>query len=231
MRRWPKQKWPKVTDSVQVEICGETLQLCADKAIYWPARKTLILTDPHFGKPASFRHAGIPLPLGTTRDDLDRLTRLVRFHEPQRIIILGDFFHHRTGQCAQTLYQIGQWREVHHGLVIHVVAGNHDRHSLPPPAEWHMGWHAKPLLEGPFLYCHEPCSNPDAYVLAGHIHPSITLSDGIGAPMRLPCFHFTKDHALLPAFGSFTGTATVRPQANEGVYAIVEDQVVTIARV
>jgi len=36
-----------------IEHCGQTLWLLADKAIYWPARRALLVADLHIGKAAS----------------------------------------------------------------------------------------------------------------------------------------------------------------------------------
>jgi hypothetical protein len=38
-------------------VAGEKLGLFAERAIYWPARSTLLVADPHFGKAATFRRS------------------------------------------------------------------------------------------------------------------------------------------------------------------------------
>ena len=34
----------------EIELCGERLWLLADRALYWPARKTLLLADVGLGR-------------------------------------------------------------------------------------------------------------------------------------------------------------------------------------
>jgi metallophosphoesterase superfamily enzyme len=46
--------------------------------------------------------------------------------------------------------------------------------------------------------------------------------------VRLPCFFFTRDYAILPAFGPFTGMADVEPQAGDRVYVVAGAQVVGV---
>jgi metallophosphoesterase superfamily enzyme len=42
---------------------------------------------------------------------------------------------------------------------------------------------------------------------------------------RLPCFLIGEHVALLPAFGSFTGTFTVKPNPRDRVYLVAEGEV------
>jgi hypothetical protein len=44
----------------------------------------------------------------------------------------------------------------------------------------------------------------------------------------LPCFYFGKRKGLLPAFGSFTGLAAIKPKEGERVYAVVSKSIVEI---
>ncbi len=62
---------------IEIDWGGERLVVLAERALYWPRRRTIIIADPHFGKAATFRQAGIPVPHGTTATDLDRLRRLL----------------------------------------------------------------------------------------------------------------------------------------------------------
>lgn len=217
-----------MSERILTEWAGEKLELLADRAVFWPRMHTLIIADPHFGKPSAFRSAGIPVPAGTTSNDLARLTAIIDMTNARRLVVLGDFFHHRSGQCDRTMGMLAEWRIAHAELDILVVMGNHDAHSHPPPASWQMRYEQRPVTEAPFMFCHEPCRETGLFVLSGHIHPSVTLRDPIGHSLRVPCFLFREDHALLPAFGGFTGTATVRPEAGDGVYGLVDGNVMQI---
>jgi uncharacterized protein len=44
----------------------------------------------------------------------------------------------------------------------------------------------------------------------------------------LPCFYFSKKHAILPAFSRFTGLAKIKPGMADNVFVIVEDDVIKI---
>lgn len=212
-----------------IDCAGEALTLLPERAVLWREAATLIIADPHFGKAAAFRAGGIPVPAGTTADDVARLERLVSTTAPGRLVILGDFFHARTGRAPETLGEIGSWRAAHAGLAIDLVAGNHDRHAGAPPPDWGFRVHDAPLRAGPFLFCHEPPERVSrgVYALAGHVHPVLSLEDRTGR-LRAPCFLFGRRTGLLPAFGSFTGGKSVRPAPGERVFVAGEGEVVAI---
>ena len=65
-------------------------------------------------------------------------------------------------------------------------------------------------------------------MLAGHIHPAISLAGPGRQRERLPCFLFGERIGLLPAFGDFTGGATVRPRPGDRVFGVAGDEVVPI---
>jgi DNA ligase-associated metallophosphoesterase len=214
-----------------IDWAGESLELLPERALLWPARATLVLADPHFGKTAAFRAGGIPVPPGTTTQDLARLDSLVRTRTPGRLVILGDFFHARAGRAEDILAQIAAWRERNPQLAIDLVAGNHDRRAGAPPAAWRIRVHEAPLADGPFLFCHEPPDRVPArrYALAGHVHPAFSMEDRTSR-LRAPCFLFGARRALLPAFGGFTGTRSVRPEPGERVYVVGEDEVAAVGQ-
>ncbi len=66
-------------------------------------------------------------------------------------------------------------------------------------------------------------------MLAGHLHPAVSLSGPGRQRERLPCFLFGERVGILPAFGDFTGGAAVRPRPGDRVFAVAEDEVVPIA--
>lgn len=81
-----------------IEIAGEELELLPERAIHWPARRTLFVADTHWGKAATLRAYSIPVPMGGTDDDLERLSRALEKTDARRLIVLGDALHAREGR-------------------------------------------------------------------------------------------------------------------------------------
>lgn len=210
-----------------IEVCSEQLLLSPERAVIWPSRSALIIADAHFGKDDVFRRAGIGLPRGPAVDDLQRLSRLLREHELERLIVLGDFLHAATRSGDAFLHAFSLWREAHSQLAVDIVAGNHDRHEARDKWRSAVAWHASPLIDGPFVLAHEPHAHAAGYVLAGHIHPTIRLPDARRS-VRVPVF-WQRAHALvLPSFGFFTGGADVRPASGEKIYAAGPERVIAV---
>ncbi|MBA4015856.1 MAG: DEAD/DEAH box helicase [Pirellula sp.] len=211
------------------EVAGETLYLSAERAMWWPARRTLIAADVHLGKAASFRNAGVPIPHGTTRTDLARLTALVEKLRPTTLLIVGDLVHDRRGLTEETVAQIAAWRMRHGELDWLCVTGNHDRKAGNLPAVWSVAPAGDRWKVGPFVFKHHPEPDAGGYVVAGHLHPAVELR-GVGkARMKAACFWFGREVAVLPAFGRFTGTSIVRPASGDGVFVVERDEIVQLA--
>lgn len=204
-----------------VELAGEQLWLLASKAIYWPARKMLIIADIHFGKAAAFRALGVPVPRGTTTQNLLALDTLLASYACEEIVFLGDFLHARAAHAAATVAAMLAWRARHRDVRLTVVRGNHDAHAGDPAAALCIRMVDEPHSVGKLSFCHHPDTAAPGYVLAGHVHPVYHLrADGDG--LRLPCFLLGPSHAILPAFGAFTGGHALRPAAGERVYVTAD---------
>ncbi|MEF8834198.1 MAG: ligase-associated DNA damage response endonuclease PdeM [Halofilum sp. (in: g-proteobacteria)] len=208
-----------------VDCAGETLLLHPERALEWPARSTLFVADPHFGKDAHFRAAGIALPEGTLAEDLARLDIVLARTGATRLVILGDVVHARPLRAADWVDRVGVWRSRHADFEWLAVAGNHDT-RFAPPADWRIDWRADPVVEAPFVFMHEPTRHPAGRVLAGHWHPVARLRQGRDS-LRLPVFAFGPDAVVLPAFGGLTGGAPVDDPALH-CYAAVEDRVIEL---
>ena len=210
---------------LNIDVHGEQLWLLGDKALYWPARKVMLVADVHIGKAAAFRAQHLPVPRGTTQSTLQRLDRLLTSYPCEELIVLGDFLHARTGRAAATLERVQQWREQHARLKITLIRGNHDLHAGDPPEGLRIDVLDGPLLLGPVALQHEPEPHATHLVLAGHVHPVYVLRGRARQRLRLPCFVIGERLGLLPAFGDFTGGWAVQPQPGERVYLTADAQV------
>ncbi len=204
---------------------GEVLWLLAEKAIYWPARQCLLIADAHFGKASAYRSLGQPVPQGTTRENLQRLDRLLSALPCTQVIFLGDFLHGPGSHASGTLSALRAWRERNHELNLTLIRGNHDKRAGDPPADLRIEVVAEPLLMGPFALQHEPDTHPSHHVLAGHVHPVYRLRGKGRQSLRLPCFQIGSRISLLPAFGAFTGGYSVEKSDDRRIFVIGDQDV------
>ncbi len=213
---------------IAVDFASHRFELLAGPAIWWPARQSVIVTDVHLGKGAAFRSAGVPVPAGSSRKDLERLSRVLALTGARRMIILGDFLHARSGRHPQIMEAICQWRRSHGNIEMLLIRGNHDRSAGACPDEWKFEEVAGPLeVDGLFL-SHFPDIPNCRPLLGGHIHPVCALRDFDGSSVRVPCFVFDEQVGILPAFGSFTGGCHMPAQQARRIFAIAGDSVIAL---
>lgn len=207
-----------------VQVAGESLLLLPEKAIYWPAEEMLIIADIHFGKAASFRALGVPVPRGTTSENLAGLDALVAVHGARQVVFLGDFLHARAAHASSTQLAMLAWRQRHPDLDLMLVRGNHDLHAGDPAAALGIALVDEPHAIGPFAFCHHPGVDAPGYGLAGHVHPVYVLATRFDA-LRLPCFVVGEQGLILPSFGAFTGGHAVKPGPGDRIYVTSGDAV------
>jgi DNA ligase-associated metallophosphoesterase len=211
-------------DVLSARCGGETVELHAARALYWPRGRTLFVADVHLGKGASFRAGGIPVPRGATAADLARLATLVARTRAGTLCVLGDFLHAAAGRVPALDTAFRAWRDAHPALSVRIVRGNHDARAGDPPPAWAVDVVDEPHAMPPFLACHVPQAPPTGYALCGHVHPGVRLSGRGRESVRLPCFVLGRRQALLPAFGRLTGLAIVTPTPDDAVVAIAGDR-------
>lgn len=198
-------------------IKGEPLVLLPEKALYWPRQRMLVIADIHFGKAAAFRAQGVPVPRGTTSQNLAALDALMLQHDTAQIVFLGDFLHARASHASATVAAMLAWRLRHPALRLLLVRGNHDLRAGDPSDKLGIEMVDEPFELAPFSFCHHPDIAGDGYVLAGHVHPVYLLSSRLDS-LRLPCFLAGPTRMVLPSFGAFTGGYVITPGPGEHVY-------------
>lgn len=213
---------------MRVELGGEALTLFAAGAAWWESRGWLIVADAHFGKAATFRARGIPVPQGTTRETLARLDALLARTGASALVVLGDLFHAREAHAPATLAALRGWRETHAALEVVLVEGNHDLRAGAPPADLGIAVRPEPWAVGGLALCHHPRFVAGAHALAGHLHPAVRISGRADDTLRLPCFWLRDGLTVLPAFGSFTGGARFEREPGDRVLAIADDRLYEI---
>ena len=190
----------------------------ADKALYWPKYKALLIADAHFGKAAAYRALGQPVPQGTTKDNLRRLTALINQYPTEQLIFLGDFLHAPKSHAPATLAAIKDWRNQNKDVQCILIRGNHDMNAGDPPPDLNMEVVTEPYLIDDFALQHIPKPHITHHVIAGHIHPTYRLLGKGRQSLILPCFHHESALTLLPSFGDFTGGFVMDKKLNTKIF-------------
>lgn len=204
----------------------QNLWLSVERSLFWEEEKALVMSDLHFGKTGHFRKWGIGVPQNVYKEDLQRLISLINHFRPQKLIVVGDFFH---SSANTELDWFKRWRESFPALQIILVQGNHDILHETWYKEADIDVVSLTLQINSFLFSHDQSkTSADVYSFCGHIHPGVIIH-GLGKQsLRFPCFYFGKMHCILPAFSKFTGAVAMDKSSAESIYAIVENELVKI---
>ena len=215
--------------TIELNLLNQDLLLLPQKAIYWQQEKALIAADVHLGKVGHFRKSGIAVPLNMEQNELGTLSDLIFQYKPQKLILLGDFFHSDMNSDWDWFVL---WRSQFPKLEIILVKGNHDIIDFENYRQQDI-LIVDELRTGPFLMLHHPLmglelAEASGYILCGHIHPGISLSGRARQHLTLPCFAFGDKQGILPSFGTFTGRIAIRSSKTDRIFAIANDKVVAI---
>lgn len=200
--------------------------LLPQRALWWPQRKVLVVSDVHIGKAAHFRKSGIAISSEVNRDNLWRLSGLLLDLMPEHLVVLGDLVHsvYNTEWDAFT-----DMRANFTGLHLTLIKGNHDVMPVGMFAEAGIEVHDR-WCPDRLIFSHEPLSAvPDQTLnVCGHLHPAIRLKGAGKQSLKLPCFWSSTQRLVLPAFGAFTGNSVIKPEPNDRVIAIAENQLIEV---
>lgn len=206
---------------------GIELILDQERALYIPYYQLLVISDFHLGKSGHFRKEGLQIPKQVSETDIKRLDHLISLYNPKTLLVTGDMFHHHHNE---DLEEFGIWRSNNSQVEIILVKGNHDK--LPENFYKELGiqFFFKYYEIGDFCFVHERKDAPDhgKYIFSGHIHPGILLKGQARQRLKLPCFVFDDNTALLPAFSLFTGLYLIQAKSGQEVFAITANRVTAI---
>lgn len=177
-------------------------ELCAlsEGALYWPARRALIVADLHFEKASWFAAGGQMLPPYDSMATLTALTALAARTQARELWCLGDSFHDSDGVERLPVAARMALTALTGSLRWVWITGNHDA-TLRDPCGGEIAEEAE--VDG-LLLRHE--AEPDELrpELSGHFHPKLRVRLR-GRQVARRCFVATPRKLILPAFGALTG--------------------------
>jgi DNA ligase-associated metallophosphoesterase len=185
---------------VRFSFCNHDLMALPQGALFWPARRALLVADLHLEKASWFAKGGQMLPPYDSIATLADLTAVAAATDAAEIWCLGDSFHDSAG-CDRLPAQA---RELLTALTARTrwtwITGNHD-----PGIADHCGGEIfeEAEVDG-LLLRHEAEPDETRPELSGHFHPKLRIHLR-GRLVSRRCFVATERKLILPAFGALTG--------------------------
>jgi len=181
-------------------VAGAAFVADPSGALVWPDHRVVVVADLHLEKGSALARRGTLLPPYDTRTTLARLEAVLARWTPRQVISLGDGFHDDRASarlCAEDRARLQRLVAAQDWLWL---AGNHD----PAPPQGLGGRVAAEVLIAGITFRHRPAALPGGGEVAGHLHPSASLT-ARGRRLSRRCFVADERRLLLPAFGSYTG--------------------------
>jgi len=169
-------------------------------ALFWPARRALLVADLHLEKASWFAAGGQMLPPYDSLATLADLAAIAAAVAPEEIWCLGDSFHDRHGCDRLPAAAREQLIALTSATRWTWIVGNHD-----PGFADHCGGRIVEEAEVDGLVLrHEADPAETRPELSGHFHPKLRITHR-GRQVSRRCFVATATKLILPAFGSLTG--------------------------
>lgn len=207
-----------------ISVRNYTFILTNQRAAFWEKEKALILSDLHIGKTAHFRKNGIALANHIMKSDLERLSALIEYFQPEKFIVVGDLLHAGDNSDVD---EFCTWKNQYSGIQFYLIEGNHDR--ISETLEKKLCFHHKSEwleIDG-ITFIHDFDTVRSGFQITGHIHPGIVLNSTV-KNIRLPCFALSDNQLLLPAFSEFTGLDTKNLPKNSKFFVFTDAEIYEI---
>lgn len=195
-----------------------------DHGLLLTKSKTIIISDLHIGKEDELTKQGLNIPINGYKDIQKRIQRILNKHKPKKFVINGDVKHNfgRFGyeewKRVSNIFQLIQKKST-----LEVIRGNHDKiiKSATNKAGIKLLHHLK---INDFYICHGHKKHENKeykesnVVIIGHLHPSISISDGIREE-KYKCFIKAKNEnktiIVTPSFNILSeGSDILRYKSN-----------------
>jgi uncharacterized protein len=171
-------------------------------ALWWPARRALIVADLHLEKASAFARAGQMLPPYDSAATLAVLEELIGASAPDEIWCLGDSFHDAGGCARLPAAERARLRQMTGTVRWTWITGNHDRHAAI--VDLCGGELADEAVVEGIVLRHEAEAAEQRPELSGHYHPKLRLTLR-GRQVARRCFVASDRKLILPALGALTG--------------------------
>lgn len=179
---------------------GHDWRALPDGALFWPARRALLVADLHLEKASWYATKGQLLPPYDSLATLAELTTAAERTGAAEIWCLGDSFHDMEGCDRLPTRAQDMLRALTAGTRWTWITGNHDPMILD-----RCGGEvaAEAVVDGVVLR-HEADPADGRPELSGHFHPKLRIRVR-GRQVARRCFVATGSKLVLPAFGALTG--------------------------
>ncbi|MGD9962583.1 MAG: metallophosphoesterase [Thermoplasmata archaeon] len=177
---------------------SERLRILPGGAALIVPEDVLVVADLHLGCEASLERDGLSLPRVQTRKIREYVLGLVDSVSPSRLVVAGDLKHNFSRNLTQEWQDVSRFvQDLSRAVPVEVVRGNHDNFLSLILREFGIPLAGEADVGG-VRVAHGHTGVPsDAPTVIGHIHPSVSLRDGVDARTKDRCFLYNESVNML----------------------------------
>jgi len=178
-------------------VIDDDIVLLPNRAMYIRSLDTLVVADLHLGIEYALALKGVFLPAYQFKEIREIIFRHIKFLNPKKLIIVGDFKHEfaqRTRQeHKETLSLLEEIKRTKLHFIL--VRGNHDNFIRGVLERFGVDFRDPYYIEENFLFIHGHKDIPESlslssikYVIMAHEHPAVLFRDDVGGRDKVPVF-------------------------------------------
>ena len=199
------------------------LHFLPEKILHLPHKQTLVVADWHLGKITHFRKNGIFVPAISHQTEYQKIKKLIKEFDIQKVILLGDLFH---SEINQDWNDFEDFLREHSSVQFILTKGNHDvlaeQFYRQPNLQVYPFYQIDDLI---FSHQKNEVQSHQLNII-GHHHPGIRIRGKARQTYSLPCFIVEDQCLILPAFGSTTGLFYFKKEENNQIYLVLGSEIV-----
>ena len=188
-----------------VIFANKKFSLFANGELYWPGKKTLIISDLHLEKGSFFTESNQYIPPFDTIETLRYLSDFINNHPVEKIIFLGDLIHDKFAFQRMTEKSKELFFKILENIDCILTVGNHD--SISFLEDIGLTLTNQVIIDG-ICFSHYP-SIDQSFSVFGHYHPKVKLIINARG-IWVACFVLNKERILMPSYGYYTGGLSIK---------------------
>ena len=194
-----------------INFNNHIFQISKEGILFWFDKQIAIIADLHLEKGSSFVPSGQFLPPYDSEETLIKLLDIIKKHNIQKVILLGDTFHDKNAVSRMSKRVTNLFEKFIKKYEVIFVLGNHENNMNLENIKFFDEY----ILDG-IHFVHQ-ASKKNVYQISGHYHPVATIRTG-SKKITGKCFIQQKYNLILPSFGVYTGGLNIKSRIFKKIF-------------
>ena len=149
----------------------------------------MVIADLHLGCEAALEYDGLAIPRVQTKRIGDYISDIVKSVGPRNLVVAGDLKHNFSRNLNQEWSDVSKFaKRLKETVPLSVVKGNHDNYLGYILGELGIQLTRETTVSDTRIIHGHTGELSDRSTIMGHIHPSLSVRDEVGARLKSPCF-------------------------------------------